>query len=187
MVSLQNAQYINQSLTRVCCCAKQLYIFFTDYVVLSFVLGLLLQEFLEARRQGIYIYISKWWNVVDTLIILTFLASFAVWLLSCLYFRKWKPEEAAFVLADVLYASASVMAYFHLTHIFQVDSILGPLQLSLYKMLKDVQRFFFIFLVLYFSFANGVIKVYSYYVTSKTELQRNWNHTENEESHPYAE
>ena len=168
------------------CCAKTTVNFFTDYVVLSFVLGLLLQEFLEAHRQGIYIYMSKWWNVVDTLIILTFLASLALWLLSCLYFGKWKPREAAFVLADVLYASASVMAYFHLTHIFQVDSVLGPLQLSLYKMLKDVQRFLFIFLVLYFSFANGVVKVYSYYETSKTELQRNWNHTENEESHPYA-
>ncbi|XP_022789684.1 short transient receptor potential channel 4-like isoform X3 [Stylophora pistillata] len=157
-----------------------------DYVVLSFVLGLLLQECREAWRQGIYIYMSKWWNVVDTLIIFTFLASSTVWLLSYWYFGKWKPREA-FVLADVLYASASVMAYFHLTHIFQVDSVLGPLQLSLYKMLKDVQRFLFIFLVLYFSFANGVVKVYSYYVISQFELRKNWNHTEYEESHSYAD
>ena len=160
--------------------------FFTDYVVLSFVLGLLLQEFLEARRQGFYIYMSKWWNVVDTLIILTFVVSFAVWLLSWTYFGKWKPRKAAFVVADVLYASATVMAYFHLTHIFQVDSVLGPLQLSLYKMLKDVCRFLIIFLVLYFSFANGVVKVYSYYVTSQIELRKKWNDTQYEESHSYA-
>jgi len=156
-----------------------------DFVVLSFVVGLLLQEILEARRQGFYIYMSKWWNVVDTVIIVTFLLAYAAWLLSFAHFGKWKPQEPAFVLADVLYASATVMAFFHLTHIFQIDSVLGPLQLSLYKMLKDVRRFLLIFLLLYISFATGVAKVYSYYVTSQIEL---WKHnlTYYQESHPYA-
>ena len=89
-------------------------------MVLSFVVGLLLQEILEARRQGFYIYMSKWWNVVDTMIIVTFLMAYAVWLLSWVRFGKWKPQKPGFVLADVLYASAIVMAFFHLTHIFQV-------------------------------------------------------------------
>ena len=154
-------------------------------MVLSFVLGLLLQEFLEAQRQGFYVYMSKWWNVVDTLIIVTFLASYAVWLLSWFYYGKWKPRKAAFIVADVLYASATVIAYFHLTHIFQVDSVLGPLQLSLYKMLKDVRRFFVIFLLLYVSFVNGIVKVYSYYIASQIELRRR-NITNYEESHSYA-
>jgi len=91
-------------------------------VVLSFVVGLLLQEILEARRQGFYIYISKWWNVVDTVVIVTFSMAYAVWLLSWLHFGKWKPQKPAFVLADVLYASATVIAFFHLTHILQVCS-----------------------------------------------------------------
>ncbi|KAJ7377775.1 Short transient receptor putative channel 4 [Desmophyllum pertusum] len=156
-----------------------------DFVVLSFVLGLLLQEFQEAQRQGFYVYMSKWWNVVDTLIIVTFLASYAVWLLSWFHYGKWKPRKAAFIVADVLYASATVIAYFHLTHIFQVDSVLGPLQLSLYKMLKDVRRFFVIFLLLYVSFVNGIVKVYSYYIASQIELRRR-NITNYEESHSYA-
>lgn len=53
---------------------------FTDYLVLGFVAGLFLQEALEAYRQGIFNYLSKWWNVVDTLIVLTFLLSYAIWL-----------------------------------------------------------------------------------------------------------
>lgn len=154
--------------------------------MLAFVLGLLLQECLEAHRQGFYIYISKWWNVVDTLIIVTFLTSYAVWLLAWTYYHRiWMPRESAFVVADVLYASAIVVAYFHLTHIFQVDSVLGPLQLSLYKMLKDVRRFLLIFLVLYISFVTGVVKVYSYYVASQTKLQK-MNASYFEESHPYT-
>lgn len=149
-------------------------------------LGLLLQESLEARRQGFYVYMSKWWNVVDTLIIFTFLVAYAVWLLAWMYYGKlWKPRKSAFIVANVLYASATVVAYFHLTHIFQVDSVLGPLQLSLYKMLKDVCRFLFIFLVLFISFVTGVVKVYSYYVASQIKLRKQ-NHTSYEESHSYA-
>lgn len=154
--------------------------------MIVFVLGLLLQESLEARRQGFYIYISKWWNVVDTLIIVTFLTAYAVWLLAWTYYHKnWLPRKSSFVVADVLYASAIVVAYFHLTHIFQVDSVLGPLQLSLYKMLKDVRRFLFIFLLLYISFVTGVVKVYSYYVASQIKLQK-MNASYFEEAHPYT-
>ena len=154
--------------------------------MIAFVLGLLLQECLEALRQGFYIYMSKWWNVVDTLIIVTFMTAYAVWLLAWGYYQRiWKPREPLFIVADVLYASATVVAYFHLTHIFQVDSVLGPLQLSLYKMLKDVRRFLFIFLVLYISFVTGVVKVYSYYVASQMKLQK-MNVSYFEESHPYT-
>ena len=129
---------------------------------------------------------SKWWNVVDTLIIVIFLTAYSVWLLAWTYYhRKWMPRKSSFVLADVLYASATVVAYFHLTHIFQVDSVLGPLQLSLYKMLKDVRRFLFIFLVLYISFVTGVVKVYSFYVASQIKLQK-LNASYFEESHPYT-
>ena len=146
-------------------------------------LGLCLQESLEAHRQGVYFYLSKWWNVVDTLIVVNFVVSYAVWLLAWVHYKKWEPRKPSFIVADVLYASASVVAYFHLTHIFQVDSVLGPLQLSLYKMLKDVGRFLFIFLVLYISFVTGVVKVYSYYVASQTKLRKENVTCYYEESH----
>ena len=71
------------------------------------------------------------------------------------------------------------------TYIFQIDSVLGPLQLSLYKMLKDVGRFLLIFLVLYLSFATGVVKVYSYYVAAQKELQKQ-NATIYNESVPFV-
>ena len=56
--------------------------------------------------------------------------------------------------------------------VWQVDSVLGPLQLSLYKMLGDVWEFLLLFLVLHLSFATGLAKMYSYYVASQLELHR---------------
>ena len=67
----------------------------------------------------------------------------------------------------------------------QVDSVLGPLQLSLYRMLNDVFHFLLLFLVLYLSFATGLAKIYRYYVASQLELKKR-NETHHEETHPYT-
>ncbi|KAK2555375.1 Short transient receptor potential channel 5 [Acropora cervicornis] len=157
-----------------------------DLVIIAFVVGLLIQELLAAIREGIFVYVSKWWNVVDALIIFFFLVSFAVWLLAYVHFgKKWRPEKNAFILADVIFSSAIIISFFHLTHIFQVDSVLGPLQLSLYKMLRDVWKFLLLFLVLYLSFSTVLAKMYHYYVASQVELQRQ-NMRHYEKTHHFA-
>ncbi|KAL9988578.1 hypothetical protein ACROYT_G003036 [Oculina patagonica] len=156
-----------------------------DYAVLGFVVGLFFQEFWEAFKQGFYRYFSKWWNIVDTVTLFMFLASYVMWIIAWGSYGEWQPRRDPFIVADVLYASACVMAFFHLTHFFQVNSTLGPLQLSLYRMLKDVLKFLVIFLMLYIAFATGVVKVYSYYVASQINL-RDHNKSHYQEYHPYA-
>ena len=150
-------------------------------------LGLLLQEIWEVPKQGFRIYFSKWWNIVDAITLSLFLAAYIVWFLTWLsVHEEWQPRKNAFIVADVLYASATVLAFFHLSHAFQVSSTLGPLQLSLYRMLKDVVKFIFIFLMLFMAFGTGLVKVYSYYVVSQVKL-----HEEGESQfrafHPYAQ
>ena len=154
--------------------------------MLGFVVGLFLQEAFKARRQGFLNYISKWWNVVNALIVFTFLLSYTVWLSAWGYYGEWKPKKSAFIVADSIYASATVMAFCHLAHIFQVSSILGPLQLSLYKMLIDVLKFLAIFLLLYISFSTGVAKIYTYYVVSQIKLRELDDSHVYKASHPYA-
>lgn len=154
--------------------------------MLAFVVGLFLQEAMEVSRQGFFNYISKWWNVVDTLTVFSFLLAYIVWLSAWGYYGEWKPRKSVFIVADTIYASASVMAFFHLAHVFQVSSVLGPLQLSLYKMLKDVLKFLAIFLLLYIAFATGVAKIYSYYVASQIRLGELNDSQGHKASHPYG-
>ncbi|XP_074637768.1 short transient receptor potential channel 5-like isoform X2 [Acropora palmata] len=157
-----------------------------DWVIIAFVVGLLIQEFLAAIREGFFVYLSKWWNVVDSVIISLFVLSFVVWVSAYFHFgNKWKPEKNAFIVADVIFSSAIIISFFHLTHIFQVDSVLGPLQLSLYKMLGNVWEFLLLFLVLHLSFATGLAKMYSYYVASQVEIHRQ-NMTHYEKTHHFA-
>ena len=154
--------------------------------MLAFIAGLALQEVLEACRQGFFNYISKWWNVVDILIVFTFSLSYTVWFSAWGYYGGWKPRKSAFIVADTMYASATVMAFFHLARVFQVNSVLGPLQLSLYKMLKDVLKFLAVFLLLYIAFATGVAKIYSYYVASQIKLGEMNDSRGFKQSHPYG-
>ena len=94
---------------------------FSDWVVLAFVFGFLVQEVLVASREGFHVYKSKWWNIVDSLIIVAFVASYVIWFSAMWYSgNKWEPENVAFLIADVIFSSAVVMSFFHLTHIFQV-------------------------------------------------------------------
>ena len=154
--------------------------------MLGFVVGLFLQEAFKATRQGFLNYISKWWNVVNILIVFTFLVSYTLWLSAWGYYGEWKPTKSAFIVADTIYASAIVMAFCHLAHVFQVSSVLGPLQLSLYKMLKAVLKFLAIFLLLYIAFATGVAKIYTYYAVSQIKLRELDASHDYNASHPYA-
>ena len=94
----------------------------SDWVILAFVVGLLIQELLAAIREGVLVYLSKWWNVFDSVIISLFMLSFVLWVSAYFHFgNKWKPEKNEFIAADVIYSSAIIISFFHLTHIFQVS------------------------------------------------------------------
>ena len=94
---------------------------FPDWIVMAFVFGFLVQEVLAVSREGFHVYKSKWWNVVDLVIISVFLVSYVIWFVAMWQSgNKWKPEKLPFIIADVIFSSAIVMSFFHLTHIFQV-------------------------------------------------------------------
>ena len=123
---------------------------------------------------------------MQTLTVCTFLAGYSLWLSAWGIYGDWKPREDIFTVADVLYASAIVMAFLNFTCVFLVNKTLGPLQLSLYRMLKDVLKFLIIFMMLYIAFTAGVVKVYSYYRASQIKLREDGD-TSLGAAHPYAE
>ena len=49
----------------------------------------------------------------------------------------------------------------------QVNATMGPLQLSLVKMMRDILKFLFLFVLIYFAFTLALRKVYSQYVWAR--------------------
>jgi len=69
------------------------------------------------------------------------------------YWYKYDPT----LIAEGIFCIAAIMAFFKLLFICQLDYELGPLQLSLVKMTKDVTHFVTIFGIIFLAFAVGKI------------------------------
>ena len=76
------------------------------------------------------------------------------------------------------FSLAFLMSFFHLSNSLQVNRYVGPLQLSLLKMCRDVGKFLVLFGMVFVSFSVAVRKVYSQFEQimdlnpSNTNVQR---------------
>lgn len=77
------------------------------------------------------------------------------------------------LLANATFSIGLVLSFVHASNFFQVNSILGPLQLSLLKMMRDILKFLFLFLLLYLAFGWAERKVYSQYVQAREKFVGN--------------
>ena len=69
------------------------------------------------------------------------------------------------LISEGLFAAANIFSSLKLIYIFTVNPHLGPLQISLGRMVYDVMKFCFIVVLVIFSFACGVNQLYWYYAS----------------------
>ena len=145
---------------------------------------MLLQEAKEAWRQGKERYLSQYWNFVTLFMLGMFVISGVLWLagffLAVTGKGTWtipisdvfgvSAKESAFrliLLSNAFFSIGLVFSFINASNSFQVNSVLGPLQLSLVKMIKDIAKFLFLFLLLFLAFGWAERKVYSQYVQAR--------------------
>lgn len=73
----------------------------------------------------------------------------------------WHPT----LIAEALFAIANIFSSLRLISLFTANSHLGPLQISLGRMLLDILKFLFIYCLVLLAFANGLNQLYFYYET----------------------
>ena len=76
--------------------------------------------------------------------------------------EKWPAYDPNLV-AEAMFAAANILSSLKLIYMFTVNPYLGPLQISLGRMLMDILKFFGIFSLVLFSFACGLNHLYWYY------------------------
>ena len=145
----------------------------TEYLIFVFVLGMCVQQapmmWKEKSR-----YFRKWWNCVLT-------AMLAGFLISGLFFMvgltanggsstsKLMSSSLGITARRILLIGNSFYSIFSVIFFCQVNSVVGPLQLSIIRMFKDICNFLGIFLGIFFAFTVGVRNLYSY--SKSLELQ----------------
>lgn len=83
--------------------------------------------------------------------------------------EMWHPT----LVAEALFAIANIFSSLRLISLFTANSHLGPLQISLGRMLLDILKFLFIYCLVLLAFANGLNQLYFYYETEASNKTGN--------------
>ncbi|XP_012227231.2 transient-receptor-potential-like protein isoform X1 [Linepithema humile] len=151
-------------------------------IVVLYVFGFIWEETREVYVDGLKAYLRDMWNFIDftrnMLYSMTGVLRLAAYLQQRAEIRQ-DPSAALIprenwgdfdpqLIAEGLFAAANVLSALKLVHLFSINPHLGPLQISLGRMVIDIVKFFFIYTLVLFAFACGLNQLLWYFA----ELER---------------
>uniref|UniRef100_UPI00358F4A12 short transient receptor potential channel 4-like n=2 Tax=Myxine glutinosa TaxID=7769 RepID=UPI00358F4A12 len=141
-----------------------------EWMILPWILGLIWAEIKQMWDGGISEYLHDWWNLMDFVMNSLYIATISLKLVAYLKYSGSKPREQwemwhPTLVAEAVFAIANIFSSLRLISLFTANSHLGPLQISLGRMLLDILKFLFIYCLVLLAFANGLNQLYFYYET----------------------
>uniref|UniRef100_A0A3B3CYC5 Transient receptor potential cation channel, subfamily C, member 4b n=1 Tax=Oryzias melastigma TaxID=30732 RepID=A0A3B3CYC5_ORYME len=146
-----------------------------EWMILPWIIGFIWTEIKQMWDNGLEDYADDWWNIMDFIMNSLYLATIALKIVSYAKMKTDVPRDNwhlwhPTLLAESLFAIANIFSSLRLISLFTANSHLGPLQISLGRMLLDILKFLFIYCLVLLAFANGLNQLYFYY---KTEGENN--------------
>ncbi|XP_033153959.1 transient-receptor-potential-like protein isoform X2 [Drosophila mauritiana] len=148
-----------------------------ELIVVLYVIGFVWEEVQEIFAVGMKSYLRNMWNFIDFLrnslyVSVMCLRAFAYIQQATEIARdpqmayipreKWHDFDPQLI-AEGLFAAANVFSALKLVHLFSINPHLGPLQISLGRMVIDIVKFFFIYTLVLFAFACGLNQLLWYF------------------------
>ncbi|XP_062872388.1 short transient receptor potential channel 4b [Trichomycterus rosablanca] len=142
-----------------------------EWMILPWVLGFIWTEIKQMWDGGLQDYMHDWWNLMDFVMNSLYLATISLKIVAFVKYSGFKPRESwemwhPTLVAEAVFAIANIFSSLRLISLFTANSHLGPLQISLGRMLLDILKFLFIYCLVLVAFANGLNQLYFYYETS---------------------
>uniref|UniRef100_A0A8C3KQZ5 Transient receptor potential cation channel subfamily C member 5 n=1 Tax=Calidris pygmaea TaxID=425635 RepID=A0A8C3KQZ5_9CHAR len=149
-----------------------------EWMILPWVLGFIWGEIKEMWDGGFNEYVHDWWNLMDFAMNSLYLATISLKIVAYVKYNGSRPREEwemwhPTLIAEALFAISNILSSLRLISLFTANSHLGPLQISLGRMLLDILKFLFIYCLVLLAFANGLNQLYFYYETSASEEPNN--------------
>ncbi|KAK3531910.1 hypothetical protein QTP70_034417 [Hemibagrus guttatus] len=163
-----------------------------EWMILPWILGFIWTEIKQMWDGGLQDYIHDWWNLMDFVMNSLYLATMSLKIVAYiknteniiyiqaevskvhvnvkLKYSESKSRESwemwhPTLVAEAVFAIANIFSSLRLISLFTANSHLGPLQISLGRMLLDILKFLFIYCLVLVAFANGLNQLYFYYET----------------------
>ncbi|KAL7030847.1 hypothetical protein ACKWTF_006807 [Chironomus riparius] len=147
-----------------------------------YIVSLIWGEIRSLYSEGLMDYISDLWNIVDFISNSFYVAWISLRLTSWYTVHRdanaglnpWYPREEwspydPMLLSEGAFAAGMIFSFLKLVHIFSINPHLGPLQVSLGRMIIDIIKFFFIYTLVLFAFGCGLNQLMWYYA----DLEKN--------------
>ncbi|VEL38648.1 unnamed protein product [Protopolystoma xenopodis] len=146
---------------------------------LSFVVAFVWQEIKKLWTWGIRVYITDMWHLLEfttnSLYISTIAMRFVAWFRVNFYKEPaflnrsiWDPFDPILI-SECLFAAANIFSTLKLVYIFTVSPQLGPIQISLGRMLNDIMKFFCVYVLVLVAFAFGLNQLYWFYAQQRSK------------------
>ncbi|XP_028430328.1 short transient receptor potential channel 4b isoform X1 [Perca flavescens] len=147
-----------------------------EWMILPWVLGFIWTEIKQMWDSGFQDYIDDWWNLMDFIMNSLYLATISLKIVAFAKYSGNKPRDSwemwhPTLVAEALFAIANIFSSLRLICLFTANSHLGPLQISLGRMLLDILKFLFIYCLVLLAFANGLNQLYFYYETQDNKCK----------------
>ncbi|XP_029924597.1 short transient receptor potential channel 4-like isoform X1 [Myripristis murdjan] len=145
-----------------------------EWMILPWVLGFIWTEIKQMWDGGFQDYIHDWWNLMDFVMNSLYLATISLKIVAYTKYSGCKPRNQwemwhPTLVAEAVFAIANIFSSLRLISLFTANSHLGPLQISLGRMLLDILKFLFIYCLVLLAFANGLNQLYFYYETKASD------------------
>uniref|UniRef100_A0A672YE51 Transient receptor ion channel domain-containing protein n=2 Tax=Sphaeramia orbicularis TaxID=375764 RepID=A0A672YE51_9TELE len=145
-----------------------------EWMILPWVVGFIWAEIKQMWDGGFQDYIHDWWNLMDFVMNSLYLATISLKIVAYTKYSGSKPRNQwemwhPTLVAEAVFAIANIFSSLRLISLFTANSHLGPLQISLGRMLLDILKFLFIYCLVLLAFANGLNQLYFYYETKASD------------------
>ncbi|KAJ1366541.1 anthranilate synthase component I [Parelaphostrongylus tenuis] len=151
-----------------------------EMAIIIWVLGFIWVEIKQIWKSGLCEYSNNLWNILDFITNSLYISTFALRVVAYyqvsqemnnpkmrhigrfLQRKDWDAWDPT-LLSECVFATANIFSSLKLVDIFTVNPYLGPLKISLGRMVIDILKFFLIYVLVLFAFACGLNQLLWYY------------------------
>ncbi|VDL85243.1 unnamed protein product [Schistocephalus solidus] len=148
-----------------------------ECIVIIYIFGFVWQQITRIWKSGLRAYAMDMWNLLDFVqnslymctIALRGVAIMRVHLYkepAILNRAQWNAYDPVLI-SECLFAIANIFATLRLIYVFTVSPQLGPLQISLGRMVNDILKFFCVFSLVMVAFAFGFNQLFWFYANTR--------------------
>lgn len=157
-----------------------------ELLVILWVNGYVWVEVKNLWKDGLLTYLKDLWNLADLFCIGAFMNWIGLRAIAFLIVQKekwegkdpeeiWTPREdwdtfEPMLLADAMFGAGMIASYLKVIHIFSINPYLGPLQIAIGKMIIDIIKFLFLYILVVFAFGCGMNQLMWYYADLERQV-----------------